>query len=182
VPEVSLRPVTEQDLTRSAEAFSDERGWGSHQWFGYRGQQRDLERLRDNGMLCATEGRLTIDADGQWAGCVDWFRSSWGRPEESWCWSLGVVVAEPLRGKGIGTEAQRQAVAYLFAHTRAERIQAWTDAGNLAEQRVLDKLGFTREGTLRDAQWRAGAWHDQVLYSRLRSDGGPWPPVLSGES
>ena len=41
---------------------------------------------------------------------------------------------------------------------------------NVAEQRALDKAGFTREGVLRHAQWRAGAFHDVVLFSRLRGD------------
>lgn len=58
---------------------------------------------------------------------------------------------------------------YLLDHTRAERIQATTDVSNIAEQRALDKAGFTREGRVRGAQWRAGAWHDQYLYAFLRS-------------
>jgi aminoglycoside 6'-N-acetyltransferase len=32
------------------------------------------------------------------------------------------------------------------------------------------KAGFTREGVLRGTQWRAGAWHDLVIYSRLSTD------------
>ncbi|MFC9281686.1 ASCH domain-containing protein [Streptomyces collinus] len=38
---------------------------------------------------------------------------------------------------------------YLFEHTRVERIQAWTDRANLAEQRALEKAGSFREGVLR---------------------------------
>ncbi|MFF4102605.1 GNAT family N-acetyltransferase [Streptomyces sp. NPDC001903] len=49
-------------------------------------------------------------------------------------------------------------------------MQAWTDVRNLAEQRALEKAGFTREGVLRGAQWRGGRWHDQVLFSILRGD------------
>jgi RimJ/RimL family protein N-acetyltransferase len=41
---------------------------------------------------------------------------------------------------------------------------------NVAEQRALEKAGFTREGVNRQAQFRAGAYHDLVLYARLRSD------------
>ncbi|MFB9895158.1 GNAT family N-acetyltransferase [Planobispora takensis] len=40
----------------------------------------------------------------------------------------------------------------------------------MAEQRALKKAGFTREGVLRGAGFRAGEWHDGVLYSFLRSD------------
>jgi aminoglycoside 6'-N-acetyltransferase len=68
-------------------------------------------------------------------------------------------------------------VASLFDHTRAQRIQAFTDIANLAEQRALEKAGFEGEGVLRQAQWRAGHWHDQVLYSTLR----PARPGIAGD-
>ncbi|MFB9397294.1 GNAT family N-acetyltransferase [Streptomyces echinatus] len=73
-------------------------------------------------------------------------------------------------GRGIGTQAQRLLAEYLFDHTRAERLQAWTDCANLAEQRALEKAGFVREGVLRSAQWRGGQWHDQVIFSMLRAE------------
>jgi RimJ/RimL family protein N-acetyltransferase len=68
----------------------------------------------------------------------------------------------------VGTEAQRQIAEYLFLHTRAQRIQAYTDVENIAEQRALEKAGFAQEGVMRSAQWRAGRWHDQVMYSIIR--------------
>jgi hypothetical protein len=36
------------------------------------------------------------------------------------------------------------------------------------EQKALDRIGFTREGVLRAAVFRAGAWRDLVLYALLR--------------
>ncbi|GII05314.1 hypothetical protein Pta02_73220 [Planobispora takensis] len=59
---------------------------------------------------------------------------------------------------------------YLFDHSTVHRIQAGTEVTNVAEQRALKKAGFTREGVLRGAGFRAGEWHDGVLYSFLRSD------------
>ena len=50
------------------------------------------------------------------------------------------------------------------------RIEGITEAENLAEQRVLEKAGFTREGVMRGVFWRDGAWRDGVLYSLLRTD------------
>jgi RimJ/RimL family protein N-acetyltransferase len=64
-------------------------------------------------------------------------------------------------------------VRYLFAHTTVHRIEAVTDAGNFAEQKVLDRAGFTREGVVRGMGWRDGGWRDGVTYSLLRTD----PPV-----
>lgn len=62
---------------------------------------------------------------------------------------------------------------YLFAHTTAHRIWAGTEVNNIAEQKALDKAGFTREGIMRGTRWRDGAWRDDVIYSLLRTD----PPV-----
>lgn len=59
---------------------------------------------------------------------------------------------------------------YLFAHTTVYRIEASTEVGNIAEQRTLEKAGFTREGVMRGIGWRDGAWRDDVLYSILRTD------------
>lgn len=40
----------------------------------------------------------------------------------------------------------------------------------MAEQRALEKAGFTREGVLRGTTFRQGRWHDQVIYSVLRAE------------
>ncbi|MGH3167943.1 MAG: GNAT family N-acetyltransferase, partial [Trebonia sp.] len=59
---------------------------------------------------------------------------------------------------------------YLFAHTPVNRVEAWTEDGNIAEQRSLEKAGFTQEGVRRGAAWRDGAWRDGVLYGILREE------------
>jgi L-amino acid N-acyltransferase YncA len=49
-------------------------------------------------------------------------------------------------------------------------LQAITDVENIAEQRVLEHIGFRREGIMRGLAFDAGRWHDGVLYARLRDD------------
>ena len=74
------------------------------------------------------------------------------------------------RGRGFGGPAQRALAEYLLATTNVMRIEASTQVANVAEQRALDKAGFTREGVLRAAQFHDGEWRDLVQYSFLRSD------------
>jgi RimJ/RimL family protein N-acetyltransferase len=50
------------------------------------------------------------------------------------------------------------------------RVEAETEITNIAEQRALEKAGFTREGVRRGAIFRQGQWHDDVLYSLLRHE------------
>ena len=52
------------------------------------------------------------------------------------------------------------------------RVEAHTDVDNVAEQRALEKVGMTREGTTRGAQWRNGAFRDGYSYSVLRAEWG----------
>jgi RimJ/RimL family protein N-acetyltransferase len=71
-----------------------------------------------------------------------------GGPEGG-CLEIGVLLFPEHRGRGVGTAAQRLLVEYLFATTLVNRLQAVTDLENLAEQRVLERIGFRREGVLR---------------------------------
>ncbi|MGW1765905.1 GNAT family N-acetyltransferase [Streptomyces sp. NPDC002073] len=167
---VSLRPVTSADLDLFEIAFATEEGTGPYQWFGFTAALRTRRRFAEDGLLGPDGGVLTVVADGRVVGRVEWFKSTWGRPDTSFCWTVAIGLVPQARGRGLGTEAQRLLVRYLFEHTRVERVQAWTDPRNTAEQRALEKAGFTREGVLRHAQWRGGRWHDQVLYSALRGD------------
>jgi RimJ/RimL family protein N-acetyltransferase len=50
------------------------------------------------------------------------------------------------------------------------RVEARTEAGNAAEERALQKAGFTREGVVRGGGWRDGAWRDGVIYGLIRAD------------
>jgi RimJ/RimL family protein N-acetyltransferase len=61
-------------------------------------------------------------------------------------------------------------VEHLFDTTTVHRLCANTEADNAAEQRVLEKCGFRREGVLRQAGFRGGRWRDVVVYGRLRDD------------
>ena len=110
------------------------------------------------------------EASGRLLGEISWRRRTSSPAPASFYWELGIFILSAQRGRGIGAAAQRLLPEYLFATTLAYRVQATTDVENVAEQRALEKAGFTREGVLRGFQYRAGDWHDLVMYSRLRDD------------
>ena len=116
-------------------------------------------------------GQLIVELDdGTPIGTVGWHKVLNGPNPESTAWNIGITLVPQARGHGYGTEAQRQVAAYLFETTGAHRVEASTDVENLAEQRSLEKAGFLREGVQRGAQFRAGGYHDLIVYSRLRDD------------
>jgi RimJ/RimL family protein N-acetyltransferase len=116
------------------------------------------------------DGHVGIVRDGRVIGTVGWHWVHWGPSQGSRCPMIGIWLAEAERGRGIGTVAQSLVEDLLFQHTTVNRIEAHTDVDNVAEQRALEKAGFTREGVIRGAQWRNGAYHDGYLYSVLRAE------------
>jgi hypothetical protein len=101
-------------------------------------------------------------------GTVSWRKVQTGTVACNW--PIGIGLAPEFRGRGYGSEAQRLLARYLFAYTQVNRIEATTEITNVAEQRALEKAGFTWEGTLRGTTFRQGRWHDQVIYSVLRAE------------
>ncbi|HET7169258.1 MAG TPA: GNAT family protein [Candidatus Limnocylindrales bacterium] len=132
--------------------------------------------LADGGRLVGPErGRLLVERlrDGQVIGDVSWHAVMYGPNERSRALNVGIALYPEARGHGHGAEAQRLLAELLFAHFPIERVEAGTDIDNIAEQRSLEKAGFTREGVLRRSQFRAGSHHDLVGYSILRAEVGP---------
>jgi RimJ/RimL family protein N-acetyltransferase len=116
-------------------------------------------------------GTLAVtDGDGVLLGSVGWHPVTYGPNAGSRALDIGISLHPSHWGRGHGTRAQRMLAAQLFATTPVHRVQASTDVRNTAEQTALERAGFTREGVLRGAQWRRGAFHDLVSYARLRTD------------
>ena len=84
--------------------------------------------------------------------------------------TIGYGVVPEQRGKGYATEAAAILVDYLFLTKDTVRIQADTSTENLASQRVLEKIGFQKEGIIRKHYFSSGKWRDSHLYSILRKE------------
>jgi RimJ/RimL family protein N-acetyltransferase len=168
--EIVLRLVSEDDIGMLESMARDPGMTGEFGWFGW----HDLHRWRrgwdENGLIGPDGGTLIVmRADPREdLGLVVWHRNQ--ATPASYSWEIGISLQPSARGHGYGTEAQRLLARYLFAHTPVHRIWAGTENGNVAEQKALEKAGFTREGVMRGIGWRDGAWRDGVIYSLLRTD------------
>jgi len=83
---------------------------------------------------------------------------------------MGYALIPSERGKGYCTEAAKIMVDYLFLSKDIACIQATTDIGNVASQKVLEKAGFQKEGIMRKRTFRNGEWRDTVVFSILREE------------
>jgi ribosomal-protein-alanine N-acetyltransferase len=78
---------------------------------------------------------------------------------------LGYQIARSHEGRGLMTEALRAANGFMFETMRLHRIMANYRPENERSARVLERLGFVREGLARDYLFIDGAWRDHVLTS-----------------
>jgi ribosomal protein S18 acetylase RimI-like enzyme len=114
---------------------------------------------------------LVVDAGtGERLGLVSWHPVMYGPTVGCVAWNIGIGLLPSARGRGVGSIAQRLLVEHLFATTPYGRIEAGTDAENIAEQRALEKAGLRREGVIRGAHTRGGVRRDMLSYGILRTD------------
>ena len=84
---------------------------------------------------------------------------------------IGYGVHGDLRGQGLSVEAAFAVIDQAFEHhAELKKIRAHTDAENLPSVRVLEKLGFSHEGTLRKNQFVKGRFVDEAIYGMLREE------------
>ncbi|MBQ1090449.1 GNAT family N-acetyltransferase [Streptomyces sp. B93] len=170
-----LRPFTDADaaplfaLHSSAHVL---RYWDSPPWTEPARAERFIRMCRK----MADEGagaRVAIDraADGAfvgWCGVTGW------NPDHRSA-SLGYVLGDAMWGHGYATEAAHALLRWAFGTLDLNRVQAEADTRNVASARVLEKLGFVREGTLREDCVVNGEVSDSWVFGLLRREWRPSP-------
>ncbi|WP_432030797.1 GNAT family N-acetyltransferase [Streptomyces sp. 1222.5] len=171
-----LRPFADADaaplyaLHSSAHVL---RYWDSPPWTETTRAQRFIATCRtieEEG----TGARMAVDrvCDGAfigWCGLSNWnpdFRSA----------SLGYVFDATAWGQGYATETAHAVLRWAFDTLDLNRVQAETDTRNVASARVLEKLGFVREGTLREDCVVNGDVSDSWVFGLLRRE---WRPTAT---
>jgi len=161
---VNLRVMEKEDLPLIAEWFS------SPEVFGEYNTLRQMSKTEAEKML---ESPLELKPfiiekkDGSKIGFVSHFYVLHPAVRHL---EIGYILVPSERGKGYCTEAVNIMVDYLFLSKESRRIQAQTDLRNVASQKVLEKVGFKKEGTLRNNFFVRGEWRDAYLYSILREE------------
>ncbi|WP_243057541.1 GNAT family N-acetyltransferase [Nocardioides sp. SR21] len=163
-----LRPFHEADADDLWEMHSSAsvlRYWDSPPWAEPSRAERFLATTRQ----LAEEGtgaRVAMVRDGAfvgWCALVRWnpdLRSA----------ALGYCLNEAAWGQGYATEGVRALLGWAFATLDLNRVQSEVDTRNAASARVLEKLGFVREGTLREDCVVDGVVSDSWVYGLLRRE------------
>ncbi|MGL4574464.1 MAG: GNAT family N-acetyltransferase [Burkholderiaceae bacterium] len=83
---------------------------------------------------------------------------------------LGYVLARSHWGGGVMREALTALINHAFTHMALRRLEAEIDPRNVASGRLLARLGFVHEGTLRQRWMTKGELSDSGLYGLLQDD------------
>jgi ribosomal-protein-alanine N-acetyltransferase len=108
---------------------------------------------------------ITIKGSKDIVGNCGFYRDSYSRYA-----LLSYVLARPYWGKGLMTEALRVIIAFGFDHYQLHRIEAHVVVSNQASLSVLQKLGFKKEGFLRERFYENNHFHDEWVFALLKGD------------
>jgi ribosomal-protein-alanine N-acetyltransferase len=86
---------------------------------------------------------------------------------------LGYWMGQRYAGKGLMTAAVRAVANFAFDTLHLNRVEAACLPHNLASIRLLEKVGFSREGYARKYLCIDGRWQDHILYGLVRDDRRP---------
>ena len=90
---------------------------------------------------------------------------------------LGYSVGRKYWGRGFATEATRAVIDTAFhAYKDLNRVRAMADSRNVGSLKVMEKIGMTREGVLRQNRLFRGECIDEVWYGLMRRE---WESLTS---
>lgn len=114
----------------------------------------------------AFEFVIEDQGDGRLLGMVSLHRIDWMRRSGG----IGYWVRRSEWGRGIAPEAARAMLDVAFVECGLHRVEVLVAPENKPSQRVVDKVGFVREGVARGAEFVNGSHSDHIQYALLRSD------------
>ena len=109
---------------------------------------------------------VRLKADGRLIGDLGLFID----PGDARLGEVGFTFDRAYQGQGLASEALNALLGFAFDTLGLHRIKAVVDCRNARAVRLLERLGFRREGHFIQHAWFKGAWCDEYLYALLRAD------------
>ena len=104
--------------------------------------------------------------ESQLVGVIEFHKTDWANFKTS----IGYWLGRSYQGKGLMTKACRTVVDYIFSQMELHRIEIYCATGNKKSQGIPERLGFVKEGVLRQAEWLYDHFVDLILYSMLAEE------------
>jgi ribosomal-protein-serine acetyltransferase len=107
-----------------------------------------------------------VDASGAIVGFIGFHLVDWVNRTTS----LGYWLAEGQQGRGTMTEAVRALTRHAFETWQLNRVEIRVAVGNTRSAAIPERLGFVKEGLLRQAERHTDGFKDNVVYSMLADE------------
>lgn len=127
------------------------------------------ERWFDNHQGEETRYDAVIEADGVPVGTIGLLSIDRKNSKAEYYIAMGEV---DYKGKGVAKEASRLILEYGFEKLDLNRIYLFTEIENVAAQKLFERVGFVREGVIRQDILSHGKYADRIAYGFLREDWG----------
>lgn len=165
-----LRPIEDGDADELHALIEANRGHLAR-WLAWAQPQTPAQTrefiARAHRQRAANDGfQAVIVEDGRIVGMVGFHGIDWPNRATT----LGYWLDHGAQGKGTMTEAVRALIDHAFAAWGLNRVEIRLDVENARSRALAERLGFTREGVLRQAMFLAGDFHDDAVYSMLADD------------
>jgi RimJ/RimL family protein N-acetyltransferase len=161
---VELRTVEEEDLEFVRDHINDPEVWrtlGSAEPHNLKAEEEWFETISGED----DDVHLLVCIDGEPVGSIGLHLArNWGLGE------LGYWIAPTHWGNGYCTAAVRLVVGYAFDHRRLHKLAADVYDHNPGSARVLEKVGFEREGVRREEAYVDGEYRDLLRYGLLEGE------------
>ena len=82
----------------------------------------------------------------------------------------GLFLLEEFKGKGYGSEAVKIMLNYYFNELRYNKVNVYIYDYNKPSIKFHEKLGFKKEGRLRQMAYSNGKYHDTIVYGMLKDE------------
>ena len=161
---LSIRVMRKSDVQALHVMLSDE---VVMRWQSEGPNQRLAETKADMAAMLKDDGRQCWMIFEEKGPAIGWISIA---HQQDGLQHIGYMLATEARGRGIATEALDALLDHSFRFFGARRIQAGTDPENLASIRLLERLGFTREGHFRKHRSTHNGVRDSLLYAILREE------------
>lgn len=171
---IILRTVCPDELNSLYQRVHDINSKGSFWHLSIQSGAEFFRQYNQTGFWSSEEGRMLIlTKEGLVVGEILYFK---GLDYQSG-YEVGYeLFSKEDSGKGYISEALLLFCAYMFSVRPINRIQVNLMEGNIGSRKVVEKCGFTYEGTMRQATFNQGEYHNLRLYSILRDE---CPPLRS---
>ncbi|KMJ55662.1 alanine acetyltransferase [Bacillus sp. LL01] len=83
---------------------------------------------------------------------------------------IGYWLGSEYQGKGIMTDVAKALTAYAFSELRLNRVEIRAAVENKKSRAIPERLGYKKEGTVRQTEWLYDHYVDHVIYGTLKSE------------